>query len=230
MESRIPVISLASTKGGVGKTTLAFVLASAFARRLFGSSEYQVACIDADPRRMLDALVRKSGNPDILSLTSNAEMLLETLREAQRRAPLVLIDLQGSANQAMLYAAGKSDLVIIPAQPSAFDVSEARTSAAVVHQAADLVGRQIALRVILTRTPVLKQRVTAHSKAQFEKAGLSVLPVELVHRNAFQNMTYTGKEPYLIDPKTGAAENVEAIADAVAEILGFSVTAEIAAA
>jgi chromosome partitioning protein len=229
MESRTPVISLASTKGGVGKTTLTFVLASAFARRLSGSSEYRVACIDADPRRMLEAIVRKSGNPDILSLTSNAETLLETLREAQRRAPLVLIDLQGSANQAMLYAAGKSDLVIIPAQPSAFDVSEARTSAAVVHQAADLVGRHIALRVILTRTPVLKQRVTTHSKAQFEKAGLAVLPIELVHRNAFQNMTYTGKEPYLTDPKSGAAENVEAIADAVAEILGLPVTAKIAA-
>jgi hypothetical protein len=72
-----------------------------------------------------------------------------------------------------------------------------------VHQAADLVGRQIALRVILTRTPVLKQRVTEHSKAQFEKAGLLVLPVELVHRNAFQSMTYTGHEPYLVIRRAG---------------------------
>jgi chromosome partitioning protein len=229
MESRTPIISLASTKGGVGKTTLTFVLASAFARRLPDSAEYRVACIDADPRRMLEAIIRKSGRSDILSLTSNVETLLETLREAQRRAGLVLIDLQGSANQAMLYAVGKSDLVIVPAQPSAFDVSEARTSAAVVHQAADLVGRQIELRVILTRTPVLRQRVTEHSRAQFAKAGLLVLPVELVHRNAFQSMTYTGQEPYLVDPKSGAAENVEAIADAVAEILGLPVRTEVAA-
>ncbi len=229
MDSRAPVISLASTKGGVGKTTLTFVLASAFARRFSGNSEYRVACIDADPRGMLGAIIRKSGTRNILSLTSSAETLLETLREAQHRAELVLIDLQGSANQAMLYAAGKSDLVIIPAQPSAFDVSEARTSAAVVHQAADLVGRQIALRVILTRTPVLKQHVTAHSKAQFEKAGLPVLPVELVHRNAFQAMTYTGKEPYLVDPNSGASENVEAITDSVAEVLGLPATTEAAA-
>jgi chromosome partitioning protein len=229
MASSTPIISLASTKGGVGKTTLAFVLASAFARRLPPNSEYRVACIDADPRRMLEALIRKSGNPGILSLASDVEALLETLRDAQRRADLVLIDLQGSANQAMLYAAGKSDLVIIPAQPSAFDVSEARTSAAVVHQAADLVGRQIALRVILTRTPVLKQRVTGHSRTQFEKAGLQVLPVEFVHRNAFQGMTYTGQEPYLQDAKGGAAENVEAIADAVAEVLRLPARVEAAA-
>src|ERR1019366_1972661 len=116
MESRTPVISLASTKGGVGKTTLTFVLASAFARRLPRNGEYRVACIDADPRRMLEAIIRKSGRSDILSLTSN----VETLREARRRADLVLIDLQGSANQAMLYTVGKSDLVIIPAQPCRF--------------------------------------------------------------------------------------------------------------
>jgi chromosome partitioning protein len=229
MASLTPIISLVSTKGGVGKTTLAFILASAFARRLPTNSEYRVACIDADPRRMLEALVRKSGNPDILSMASDVETLLETLRDAQRRADLVLIDLQGSANQAMLYAAGKSDLVLIPAQPSAFDVSEARTSAAVVHQAADLVGRQIALRVILTRTPVLRQRVTGHSRAQFEKAGLQVLPVEFVHRNAFRGMTYTGQEPYLLNAKSGAAENAEAITDAVAEVLRLPVRAEAAA-
>jgi chromosome partitioning protein len=226
MTSRTPVISLASTKGGVGKTTLTFVLASAFARRLPRTREYRVACIDADPRRMLEQIIRKSGNPDILSMTSDVETLLESLREAQRRAALVLIDLQGSANQAMLYAAGKSDLVIIPAQPSAFDVSEARTSASVVHQAADLVGRQIALRVVLTRTPVLRQRVTSHSRMQFEKAGLAVLPVEFVHRNAFQTMTYTGQDPGAVDPKSGAAENVEALTDAVADVLGLPVRME----
>ncbi len=77
MASSTPIISLASTKGGVGKTTLAFVLASAFARRLPPNSEYRVACIDADPRRMLEALIRKSGNPGILSLASDVEALLE---------------------------------------------------------------------------------------------------------------------------------------------------------
>jgi CO dehydrogenase nickel-insertion accessory protein CooC1 len=46
---RVPIISFASTKGGVGKTTLAFVVATAIARRLASASDYCVACIDADP-------------------------------------------------------------------------------------------------------------------------------------------------------------------------------------
>jgi chromosome partitioning protein len=231
--ARAPVISFASTKGGVGKTTLAFVLATAIARRLaqgprLGEKDYRVACIDADPNGTLDMVLRRTGDPDILSLLSDAEALLPTLRDALRRAAVVLIDLEGSANQAMLYAAGKSDLVLIPAQPSAFDVREAAKTAGVVRQAADLVGRDIDQRVVLTRTPVLRQRVAEHSRSQFTKAGLPVLPVELVQRTAFQTMTYTGQPPFLSDPTGGAAANIEALADAVMGIVGLHIAQAVA--
>lgn len=221
MQRRTPVISFASTKGGVGKTTLALVLATSFAHRISGGMEYRVACIDADPNTTLDTALRATGFPEILSMVSDAETLLPTLRDAQRSADLVLIDLEGSANQAMLYAAGKSDLVIIPAQPSAFDVREARKTAGVVSQAADLVQREIPIRVVLTRTPVLRQRVADHSRQQFVRAELPLLPVELVQRAAFQTMSYTGQPPFLTEPAGGAAHNVDALADAVAEIIGL---------
>lgn len=222
-DRRTPVIVFASTKGGVGKTTLAFVIATAIARHLGSTGEYRVACVDCDPNGTLDAALRKTGNPDIWSLPSDAETLLPTLRDAQRNASLVLIDLEGSANQAMLYACGKSDLVLIPAQPSAFDVREARKTADVVGQAADLVGRGIDLRVVLTRTPVLRQRVADHARAQFDKAGLPLLPVELVQRTAFQTMTYTGVPPFKAEPGGGAAANVDALVDAVAEAVGLQI-------
>jgi chromosome partitioning protein len=229
-DRRVPVIAFASTKGGVGKTTLAFVIATAIARWLSPITEYRVACIDCDPNGTLDAALRKTASPDIWSLPSDAETLLPTLRDAQRSASLVLIDLEGSANQAMLYACGKSDLVLIPAQPSAFDVREARKTADVVSQAADLVGREIGVRVVLTRTPVLRQRVAEHSRAQFEKAGLPLLPVELVQRTAFQTMTYTGAPPFRAEPGGGAAANVEALVDAVAVIVGLDIERAMAAA
>jgi chromosome partitioning protein len=218
---RVPVISFASTKGGVGKTTLAFIIATAMCRRIESDKDFRVACIDADPNATLDIALRKANNPHVLSVQSDAETLLPTLRDAQRSANMVLIDLEGSANQAMLYACGKSDLVLIPAQPSAFDVREARKTADVVNQAADLVGREIAVQVVLTRMPVLRQRVADHSKAQFAKANLPILPVELFQRAAFQTMTYTGIPPFEADPTSGAAANVEAIVDAVWKTMGL---------
>ncbi len=223
--SRTPVISFASTKGGVGKTTLTLAIATGMVDRLSGRSEYRIACIDADPNTTLDIALRRAEAPEIVSMVSDAETMLQTLRDAERMADIVLIDLEGSANQSMLYAVGKSDLVIIPAQPSAFDVREALKTANVVQQASDLVGHPILVRVVLTRTPPLKQRVTEHSRAQFSKSGLTLLPVELVHRVAFQNMSYTGMPPHQSEPGGNAAQNVDRLVEAIAELVDLPLVA-----
>ncbi len=227
----IPVLSLASTKGGVGKTTLAYVLATEIARRLMalpadgGTWRRCVVCLDADPNRTLAQVLRLTEHPAIVCVESDSDRLLPDLRAARARADLVLIDLEGTANQAMLYAAGKSDLVLVPAQPSRFDVVEAVKTIGVVRKAADLVGRDIAHRVVLSRTPVLRQRVAEHSRGQFARAGLPLLPVELVQRAAFQSMTYTGQPPYAQTGGEQAAANVTALADAVLAAAGLDLPA-----
>ena len=233
---RIPVLSLASTKGGVGKTTLAFVLATEIARRLMSlpaddlSWRCRVVCLDADPNRTLAQVLRLTNHPAIVCIESDSDRLLPDLRAAQAEADLILIDLEGTANQAMLYAAGKSDLVLVPAQPSRFDVVEAVKTIGVVRKAADLVGRDIAHRVVLSRTPVLRQRVADHSRGQFTRAGLPLLPVELVQRAAFQSMTYTGQPPYQQTGGEAAAANVTSLANAVLAIAGLTLPAVEAAA
>src|SRR5262249_44389049 len=144
-EPRTPIVALASTKGGVGKTTLAYVLATEVARRLAAASAAgtpwrgRVACIDADPNRTLAQILQLTGDGRITCVESDSDRLLADLRRAQAEADLVLIDLEGTANQAMLYAAGKADLVLVPAQPSRFDVVEAVKTVGVVRKAADLV-------------------------------------------------------------------------------------------
>lgn len=226
-ERRIPIVSLASTKGGVGKTTLAYILATEVARRLArlapgaGPWRRRVTCLDADPNRTLAQVLRLTNDPLITCVESDSDRLLPDLRAAQEVSDLVVIDLEGTANQAMLYAAGKSDLVLVPAQPSRFDVVEAVKTIGVVRKAADLVGREIAHRVVLSRTPVLRQRVADHSRAQFTRAGLPLLPVELVQRAAFQSMTYTGKPPYEQPGGEQAAANVASLADEVLAIIGL---------
>lgn len=226
-ERMSPIITFASTKGGVGKTTIAYVLATELARRLAsrdGSAmppRGRVTCIDADPNRTLSQVLSLTDDPLITCIESDSERLLGDLRQAQNESDLVVIDLEGTANQAMLYAAGKSDLVLVPAQPSRFDVVEAVKTIGVVRKAADLVGREIAHRVVLSRTPVLRQRVADHARAQFIRAGLPLLPVELVQRAAFQSMTYTGTPPYRQEGGEQAAANVASLTDEVLAIIGM---------
>jgi chromosome partitioning protein len=234
-DRKCPIISLASTKGGVGKTTLAYVLATEMARRLASGNtgatrrHRRVTCIDADPNRTLAQVLRLTEDPCITCVESDSDRLLADLRQAQGESDVIVIDLEGTANQAMLYAAGKSDLVLVPAQPSRFDVVEAVKTIGVVRKAADLVGREIAHRVVLSRTPVLRQRVADHSRAQFVRAGLPLLPVELVQRAAFQSMTYTGQPPWRQDGGEQAAANVASLADAVLAIIGLLLSGETAA-
>jgi chromosome partitioning protein len=228
VQRKCPIIALASTKGGVGKTTLAYVLATEVSRRLAAHPaphlHGRVSCIDTDPNRTLAQVLGLTADPRIACAESDSERLLADLREAQSRSDLVLIDLEGTANQAMLYAAGKSDLVLVPAQPSRFDVVEAVKTIGVVRKAADLVGRDILHRVVLSRTPVLRQRVADHSRAQFERAGLPLLAVELVQRAAFQSMTYTGTPPWRQAGGEQAASNVASLTDAVLALLGLDLT------
>jgi chromosome partitioning protein len=225
-ERKCPIIALASTKGGVGKTTLAYVLATEVARRLAASEAARrpgrVTCIDADPNRTLAQVLRLTNDPHIVCVESDSDRLLSDLRQAGPESDLIVIDLEGTANQAMLYAAGKSDLVLVPAQPSRFDVVEAVKTIGVVRKAADLVGREIAHRVVLSRTPVLRQRVADHSRSQFVRADLPLLPVELVQRAAFQSMTYTGRPPWRQDGGEQAAANVASLTDAVLAIIGMT--------
>jgi chromosome partitioning protein len=230
-DRKTPIVSLASTKGGVGKTTLAYVLVTEVARRLAGHAARgaspwrgKVTCIDADPNRTLAQVLRLTNDPLIACVESDSDRLLADLRHAMADSDLVVIDLEGTANQAMLYAAGKSDLVLVPAQPSRFDVVEAVKTIGVVRKAADLVGREIAHRVVLSRTPVLRQRVADHSRSQFVRADLPLLPVELVQRAAFQSMTYTGKPPYSQDGGEQAAANVSSLVDEILAIVGLPLT------
>jgi len=208
---------------------LAYVLATEIARQFSlsppnGSSRAaRITCIDADPNRTLSQVLSLTEDETIACIESDGERLLGDLRSCLARTDLVLIDLEGTANQAMLYAAGKSDLVLVPAQPSRFDVVEAVKTVGVVRKAADLIGREIAHCVVLSRTPVLRQRVADHTRAQFVRAGLPLLPVELVQRAAFQTMTYTGEPPYRQAGAEAAAENVSSLADAVMAIVGLTV-------
>ena len=109
-EYRSPVISFASTKGGVGKTTLTLALATGMVDRLSGTSEYRIACIDADPNTTLDIALRRAKTPEIVSMVSEAETMLQTLRDAERMADVVLIDLEGSANQSIALRCGQIGL------------------------------------------------------------------------------------------------------------------------
>lgn len=160
--------------------------------------------------------LRERGVGEIALAVADDETVHQEIGRLKAASDHVLVDLEGTPNQAMLIAFGMSDLVIVPSQPSRYDIEECEKTVAQIERAAALVGRTIPRRVLLARTPPLgNTHAHRHSKSEFAATGFPMLPVELIERTAFRDMTFTGLTPTLADPEGAAAANVVALADAV---------------
>lgn len=104
------VISFVSSKGGVGKTTSAVVLAGELV-----AAGRKVALIDADPNKPLEAWSRLRPFPEKLRLIvdDSAETIIDTIEDARAEADFVIVDLEGTATDRIGFAIARSDLVLI---------------------------------------------------------------------------------------------------------------------
>jgi chromosome partitioning protein len=209
------VIAFASSKGGPGKTTTAIALGTEFA--LAG---HEVTFLDADPNGHLESWGQLHERTRVRVVGGvTEETILEEIRSAADRSAFVLVDLEGTANNALTYAVSKADLVVVPAQPSRMDLQEAFRAAALVNRAAVIVERPIRYRILLSKMPVLPTRAGRHAREQIEREGLPVFRTELLERTAFREMSFHGQSPSEIDPASNAAENVRALAREIIELL-----------
>lgn len=193
----MPVISLVSSKGGVGKTTSAVVLAGEFA-----SAGRKVVLIDADPNRPLEAWSRLKPLPENLRIMidDSAETIIDTIDEAQSMADFVIVDLEGTATDRIGFAIARSDLVLIPLQSSVLDAAEAAKSVKLVHQMRKVANRDIPYRVFFTRVPpAIRERTARDIQRQFSDAAIPVLPVTLIDRAAYRAMFSLGGSLHEMD-------------------------------
>ena len=126
----MPVITIASTKGGVGKSTLAVNLSAQFAKQ-----GHDVALLDADPQgsafkwntvrqAVIDEGVKLS---PIFVASVQGQTLLDLSKEKADQGYYVFIDSAGVDNQSTRSALVRSDYVLMVAAPSTLDLWELGT-------------------------------------------------------------------------------------------------------
>lgn len=215
------VISFVSSKGGVGKTTSAVVLAGEFA-----AAGRKVALIDADPNRPLEAWSRLRPLPESLRIIvdDSAETIIDTIEDARADADFVIVDLEGTATDRIGFAVARSDLVLIPLQSSVLDAAEAAKSVKLVRQMWKVANREISYRVFFTRVPpAIRERTARDIERQFSGAAVPVLPATLIDRAAYRTLFSLGGTLHeletsdvsgLVTAKENAREYAQAVINA----------------
>jgi chromosome partitioning protein len=118
--ARLRVVTLASTKGGVGKTTLA----SALAVRATDESR-RVALLDLDPQESLASWWTRRGkvkNPKLFEVDATAEAIGLLVSEGWQ---WVFIDTGPARIELIEPGIAVADFVLIPTRPSALNIEQA---------------------------------------------------------------------------------------------------------
>jgi len=201
-------ISIASAKGGCGKTTLAILLGTELA--LEG---YKVALLDCDVNQHATAFGKKADIPGFAVAPSIDEgNVLSELRKADADADVVLIDLPGGSSTLALKALQRTNFCLVPFQVSLPDVRDAIKTLSQIDDAQELARTDIQRSLIWTRLlPGFESRSGRHVRESVEGKDLPVFVTALLERAAFRELHLTGQTPRQTDPTGTAAANVSAI-------------------
>ena len=181
----MPVIVAANPKGGSGKSTTCIVLGTTLASQ--GAS---VRIIDADPQRTLARWAEgQSAYKDIVVTPSQNEDLTVMIDRLQSEYQFVLIDVQGTANQEMVSAMSRADLVLIPMQAKTADAEVATRAIGLLRSQENLFKRKIPHAIVFMRTsPIIVTREEKEIRQNIEMAGVPRFTSSLNERTAFSHV------------------------------------------
>jgi chromosome partitioning protein len=208
------IITVATMKGGSGKSTIASCLAVHW--HLSGRP---TAIVDADPQRSIARLATRERALGGVEVVEDAtEDAWKTARGLAARGGSVIIDTPGFRSQATLACIAASDFLLVPVKPSPLDLDRMLdTLEALINGSG---GRRPLFRCLLTQT-TRDSVIAKHIRSELVEAGFPLLRSEMTNRVGYAEAALWGATPSLIDGTGAAARDIAAIADEVDGMLGI---------
>lgn len=199
-------IAFVNQKGGVGKTTLAVNVAGCMARR-----GLKVLFVDADPQQSaLDwAGVRKEQCPFAI-VGMPRPVIHKELPKLEEGYSHVVIDSPPSVHQLTQSIVGASDVVVVPVQPSPYDVWAAEAVLKVIDDASAVLNPSLKTVFAINRK-IVNTAIGRDVASSLSEYGKPVLASEVCQRVAFAESAAQGKTVFEVDENSSASAEIEAL-------------------
>lgn len=215
----MPVIVIASPKGGAGKSTTAVLLGTELAYA--GAS---VTFLDCDPNGSLALWADRAALPNRISvLTDVGEAnIIKTIRNHDQDGSVVIVDLEGVASRLVSRAISQADLVITPMRATTLDATIGVRALSLIAEEEEALDRTIRHAVVFTMTRGIRSKQHTGIDKSLKEQGVDIIEPSLMERSAFSALFEFGGDLRSM-PTQGrmerAIENAEAFAQAVFERL-----------
>lgn len=216
----MPVIVIASPKGGAGKSTTAVLLGTELAH-----AGAHVTFLDCDPNGSLSLWAERGALPPRITVLSDVgeSEIIKTIRAHDQDGSVVIVDLEGVASRLVSRAISQADLVITPMRATTLDATIGVRALALIAEEEEQLGRDIRHAVVFTMTRAIRSKQHNGIEESLKGQGVDVIDPSLMERAAFSALFEFGGDLRSMPAQgrmEGAFENASAFAQAVYHRLG----------
>lgn len=206
-------IAFINQKGGVGKTTLAINVAGCMARQ-----GLKILLVDADPQSSaLDWAGARTGDSPFSIIGMPRPVIHKELPKLEEGYDHVVIDSPPSVHQLTQSIVGASDVVVVPVQPSPFDVWAAEAVLRVIDDASAVLNPSLKTVFAINRK-IVNTAIGRDIVGSLEAYGKHVLTSHVCQRVPFAECANNGQTVFELDETSSASMEIQAL---TAEILGL---------
>lgn len=206
------VIAVLNQKGGAGKTTIATHLARAI--QLAGSD---VLLVDSDPQGSARDWAAVRENHPVPVVGIDRPTIDRDLKSIARK-DYVVIDGAPQAADLAVSAIKAADFILIPVQPSPYDIWATSDLVDLVKQRIELTDGKVQAAFVVSRA-IKNTRIGDEVIGALEGYGLPILKTRIIQRVSYPSTAASGTTVLDTEPNGDAANEVRALLEELTQKL-----------